>query len=193
MTANSTGSSTGPRPPQFPFRRPFAVDGLPARGTPVVLTASAEEMAALAADLDILGLEALKAELVVAPWRASGVKITGTVRARATQACVVTLDPVAQEIDETVDVRMLPAAEIEPQDDDEIEIDAEAADPPEPFDGTSIDLGHLVAEHVALGLDPYPRAPGASFEPRIEDDGAEPERPHPFAGLAALKRGDDER
>ena len=47
-----------------------------------------------------------------------------------------------------------------------------------------IDLGGLAGEFLALGLDPYPRKPDASFdlgEP-------EPERDSPFAALSGLAR-----
>jgi hypothetical protein len=34
----------------------------------------------------------------------------------------------------------------------------------EPFEGDAIDIGEAVAQQLALALDPYPRAPGASLE-----------------------------
>ena len=40
-----------------------------------------------------------------------------------------------------------------------------AEDPPEPIVNGAIDLGALAAEFLMLGLDPYPRKPGAVFEP----------------------------
>ncbi|HEY1452267.1 MAG TPA: DUF177 domain-containing protein, partial [Roseiarcus sp.] len=43
-----------------------------------------------------------------------------------------------------------------------------------------IDLGALTAEHFALGLDPYPRKPGAEFV--APDEQAAPDSP--FAALA---------
>jgi uncharacterized metal-binding protein YceD (DUF177 family) len=45
-----------------------------------------------------------------------------------------------------------------------------------------VDLGDLVAEEVALALDPYPRHPDASLPPEASDADE-----NPFAGLAALK------
>jgi hypothetical protein len=62
---------------------------------------------------------------------------------------------------------------------------AEQADPPEVLQHGSIDLGALAVEFLLLGIDPYPRKPGVSFEPpRVVDDPAA----HPFAVLAALKK-----
>ena len=37
-------------------------------------------------------------------------------------------------------------------------------DEPDPIIDGKIDLGALAAEFFALGLDPYPRKPGVSFE-----------------------------
>jgi hypothetical protein len=37
------------------------------------------------------------------------------------------------------------------------------ADEPEPLEGDRIDLGEIVAEELALAIDPYPRAPGAEL------------------------------
>ena len=61
----------------------------------------------------------------------------------------------------------------------------EEDDPPDPIVDGKIDLGALAAEFVALALDPYPRKPGARFEP-VD---VEPDRERiPFAGLARLKK-----
>ena len=58
-------------------------------------------------------------------------------------------------------------------------------DPPDLIVDGRIDLGALAAEFLALWLDPYPRKPGAAFEPGEEEAG----RDSPFAALARL-RGD---
>ena len=172
----------------FPLSRPQQVDALPAKGIEVAIEATAEERAALAEVLDILGIDALTARFEVRPWRRDGVKVTGVVEADVHQACVVTLEPVAQHVREEVDVAFHPDAQpIEP--DAEIEIDPDAPDQPEPLEHGRIDLGAIAAEHMALGLDPYPRAPGAVFEDIIEDDGLDDAPGSPFAGLSRLKGG----
>jgi hypothetical protein len=56
---------------------------------------------------------------------------------------------------------------------------------PEPLIGGSVDLGALATEFLILGIDPYPRKPGAIFEPpqdRMPDEG-------PFAALSKLTKG----
>ena len=64
-------------------------------------------------------------------------------------------------------------------------------DPPEPIENGMIDLGRLATDVLYLAIDPYPRKPGAVFEPEVT--AADPED-HPFAalkGAAARCRGND--
>ncbi|WP_370673625.1 DUF177 domain-containing protein [Pleomorphomonas sp. PLEO] len=170
----------------IPFSRPFAWDRVQPRGTPVAFAASPSECEAIAEALGILKVVSASAEFTVAPFRKNGFKITGEVRAEVEQACVVTLDPVPECVSEIVDLRFLPENEIEPVN-DEIEVDVDAEDPPEPILGSTVDLGVLTTEFIAVGLDPYPRKQGVEFTPFIEDDGSEDEGESPFAGLASLK------
>ena len=112
---------------------------------------------------------------------------TGRVRARIGQTCVVTLDPIENEIDEAIDLIFAPPEQIpELADlvDEAAESDAEIPDPPEPIENGVIDLGRLATDALFLGIDPYPRKPDAVFElPVVPPD---PED-HPFAALKALQ------
>ena len=68
-------------------------------------------------------------------------------------------------------------------------------DPPEEMVDGKIDLGALVTEFFALGIDPYPRKPGAdlaaiaSHIPNLELDGPTgiEEKISPFSSLSKLK------
>ncbi|MBJ3776492.1 YceD family protein [Acuticoccus mangrovi] len=148
----------------------------------VAIEASEAERAALAEALDLLSLTSLTADLSVSPWRSEGVRVRGTVRGTVSQACVVTLEPVEGVVEEEIDVRLHPDAGEATQ----VEVDPEAADPPEALESDVVDVGAIALEHFVLGLDPYPRVPGAAFEEEAE---AEEEEPSPFAALAALKKG----
>jgi len=55
-----------------------------------------------------------------------------------------------------------------------------------PSSGNTLDLGPLIVEYFALGIDPYPRAPGAVLPPEATDSDS-PEEGSPFAALAALR------
>jgi uncharacterized metal-binding protein YceD (DUF177 family) len=131
------------------------------------------------------------ASLDLAPMREGRVHVVGTVKARVGQICVVTLDPIENEIDEAIDLIFAPPEQIPALADlvdDAAEGDAEIPDPPEPIVGGLIDIGRLATDALFLAIDPHPRKPGAVFDlPAIPDD---PED-HPFAALKALKGAPD--
>ncbi|BAR62877.1 hypothetical protein NK6_9742 [Bradyrhizobium diazoefficiens] len=125
----------------------------------------------------------------VVPKSGGRVQVTGLVRARVGQTCVVSLDPIENEIEEEVDLTFAPEAEArrlsdlieEGQDDEE---PPEVIDPPEAIINGIIDLGRLATDALFLAIDPYPRKPGAVFEAEVvELDPAD----HPFAALKALQ------
>jgi uncharacterized metal-binding protein YceD (DUF177 family) len=68
---------------------------------------------------------------------------------------------------------------------DDTEIDAGGdEDTLELISSSLLDIAAPVLEEVSLSLDPYPRAPGVTFEsPKDEDKAAD----NPFAVLAKLK------
>ncbi len=47
-----------------------------------------------------------------------------------------------------------------------------------------VDLGAIATEYFLLGIDPYPRKPGAEFQSPSAGEAAA----NPFAALAALKK-----
>lgn len=118
--------------------------------------------------------------------RGAAIHVHGRVAAMVGQTCVVSLEPMQSEIEEAIDITFAPrppggaAGESEP-------VGHEAGteeERPEPLVGGVIDLGALATEFLILGIEPYPRKPGATFTPpKVEDEGT-----HPFAALAALKK-----
>ena len=119
--------------------------------------------------------------------RRGRVHVAGSVRARVGQTCVVTLDPIDSEIDETVDVMFAPSEQIPHLADlahEAIASEAEVTDGPEPIVDGVIDLGRLATDVLLLAIDPYPRKPGAVFEPEVAT--ADPDD-HPFAALKTLQ------
>lgn len=172
-----------------PVSFPVSVTRLPQKGMPVRIEADARQRAALAAAHGLLAVERFVAELVVRPWKGEGVRVVGTVEAAILQACVVTLEPVANRVGEEVDAIFVPEGSrlARPRQalEGEILLDPEGPDAPEPFSGDTIDAGALAEEFFGLGIDPYPRAPAATSGPaQLATDGGEAS---PFARLAALK------
>ncbi|BDG72020.1 YceD family protein [Roseomonas fluvialis] len=158
------------------FSRPVSLARLPEAGREEHLRASPAECAALAKRFAIPAVEWLEATLLLRPEPGGGVMVTGMLRADVVQSCVVSLEPVAQRVEDAVALRLLPPGE-DPSDDPE--------GPDEiPIEGDTADLGEAMAEQLALALDPYPRAPGAELPAEITGDGTG----GAFGALAALRR-----
>lgn len=170
-----------------PWSVAIAVLQIPQTGLQRDIAASADECTAIAGLGQLPAVSAAQASLLLMPLGNGHVRVTGRVWGRLTQTCVVTLDPIESDFDETIDQLFAPPAQIrELADlvDDDAESDADTPDPPEPIDNGFIDLGRLATDALFLGLDPYPRTPGAVFQP---PDAAPDPEDHPFAGLRALK------
>ena len=169
---------------QEPFSRVIRVEAIPREGQTVTFEADAAEREALAAFLKLAPIEALSAALALTRSGSGGVKVTGAVHGELTQVCVVSLEPFPATVDEEIDVRFAPRAEDgaagKPWTEPESFSMTDEGEPDPIVDG-KIDLGALAAEFFALGLDPYPRKPGATFESPEEPDATV----SPFAALAA--------
>jgi hypothetical protein len=148
------------------------------------LEASAEMRVALAQP--VVAIDRLSASFDVARRGRDGFHVGGEVRATVRQTCVVTLEPVSNDIREPIDVDFAPPRADKLNDVNEIELNADAPDESEPLSGNSIDLGLVATEFLILGVDPYPRRPDAAFAAPAADGAAA----HPFAALAALKKDD---
>jgi uncharacterized metal-binding protein YceD (DUF177 family) len=175
------------KPSEPEFSRPFDVGTLGSDTVALSHEAGPAERVALARRFGLKDLPALKADFRIRRGPGAEVEVEGRLAARATQTCVVSLEPVEAVIDEAFAlVYAPPSDERGPEADD---IDPDAADPPEPILAGKIDLGEAAAEQLSLSLDPYPRKPGAAFDAEamgVADGG----RPSPFAALAALKPKD---
>ena len=146
------------------------------------LVADAAARAAIADARELEALERLEADLVIRPWF-DGIEIEGRWSARIEQICGVTLEPFASDLAGDFRVRAVPPASPHAlAADAEITVEMDADDPPDVLDDDRVDLGAYVVEHLALEIDPFPRSPGAVFEPPAADEDASP-----FAALRALK------
>lgn len=166
---------------------PVRADGVPEGGRHVEIHADSRIRAALARAAGLLDLTRLDAVFDVTRYGKGGLRVTGTVSASVRQACVVTLDPVDNEVEETVDVVFAPGPEATAAD-APLFLDggAGAPEPPEPLVNGVVDLGAVATEFLMLGIDPYPRKPDAVFALPA----AESPSDHPFAALAALHKGE---
>ena len=156
------------------------------------IEATAEERAALAKRFGLVALGSLKAsgslETLDNGRRAF---LKARLTAEVTQSCVVTLEPVKSQIDESFslefDADADPTALTEPEIPDDLEVFLAQPDPPDPLVDGVVDVGECVAEHLALALPAYPRAPEVDFsEPMVLEIPEE----SPFKALAGLIKKD---
>jgi uncharacterized protein DUF177 involved in 23S rRNA accumulation len=170
-----------------PWSVPVIVEQIPDTGLHREIEADPATRAAMAEVAGLREVLSASASLDVTPESGGRIHVTGHVRARIGQNCVVTLDPIENEIDEPIDLIFAPPEQI-PQlsdlVDEAAESDTEIPDPPEPIINGVVDLGRLATDAMFLAVDPYPRRPDAVFEPLIE--AADP-MDHPFAALKALQ------
>jgi hypothetical protein len=189
---NSRGKSRDanrdPRAPKAkpPWSAPVALHEVSETGRHVELVADEATRAAVAQAIGLRALPRLAASFDVARQGREGLHVTGRILATVGQTCVVTLEPIDSEIEETVDIAFAPEAAPELSDEAGSGRSRVAAeDAPEPLVGGVVDLGMVATEFLALGIDPHPRKSGAEFSaPAAGDD-----TPKPFAALAALKKG----
>jgi len=171
-----------------PFSRVVRVDALPREGQNVTIEATPAEREALASFLELPAVAALTATLTLEPQGRDGARVTGSVHGECTRTCVVSLDPFQATMDEAVDVRFAPEARTDSRSPAHRETRAaslEEEDEPDPLIDGKIDIGALAAEFFALGLDPYPRKPGVTFDPPPEPHDEE----NPFAALRRTGAG----
>jgi uncharacterized metal-binding protein YceD (DUF177 family) len=171
-----------------PWRVPVAVAEIPELGLHREIEASLMQRQSMA---EVAGLRAIvvaNATLDLTPMGGGRFHVGGHVRARVGQTCVVTLEPIENEIDEPIDLVFAPPEQIPDLAElvDEADDEVETPDPPEPIVDGIIDLGRLATDALFLAIDPYPRRKDAVFEPPVEP--ADPDA-HPFAALKVLQLG----
>jgi len=175
--------------------RLVAPDDVGREGVTLAFEAEPAEREALARRLDLLALETLAAELRFeeADAPAGAIRVSGTMRARLVQRCVATLEPVPGALQDAISVLYAPESGEDPAGEVEVPAQGEA---PEPLPAEGIDASELVAEHLALLIDPYPRHPDAPAGPlTYETGGGTPAeagsgdegKKGPFAALGQLK------
>ena len=164
------------------------------------IEADAAECRLLAERFRIEAVRSLRATVRLTRLRghqAGMVRVRGELAAEVVQTCVVTLEPVPESVSESFSALFSPEVA---EDDPDMVLDPFAVDEdlPEAMNDGVIDIGELVAQHLSLALEPYPRAPGVEFS-GFDDDGQPPAAeeeseaggappPGPFGALAGLKR-----
>lgn len=170
-----------------PWRVPVAVEDIAETGARFDLAADDEVRAAIARLAGLRDLPRLQATFEITRQGGDGLRVSGRVSATVGQNCVVTLEPLVSDVEEDVEVVFMPQSAAAQNGDGKaggLPVDAKWDDP-EPLVGGVVDLGALATEFLILGINPYPRKAGATFEPPRD---LQPE-PGPFAALAGWTKG----
>ncbi len=164
------------------FSRPLAADSIGVDGQQRRIEADEGEREALARRFDLLALDRLEASLELRRVKGDLVRMKGHLLADVVQSCVVTLAPVPARLEVEFETSYSATAQAP-----EADIDPLGEDAPEAIERGEIDLGEAVAQQLAVALEPYPRAPGATLDPDSAAAG-DAGRRSPFVDLARLKR-----
>ena len=156
------------------------VDSLPFSGPQICkIDCDESECTALAARFGFAAVARLSARLKVKRAGPGHWNVTGKLQAEVTQLGGVTGEPVPESVDFTIEERYCRASE------EGADIDV-SLDGFEPLVDGAIDLGEVVAQTLAISVNPWPRSVDAPHSFAV----GESEKEHPFAGLAALKSSD---
>lgn len=157
----------------------------PGRDNAFALEPDAAARQAIAAELGLSDLPAMRFSGAVRASGADEWALTGRLEATVVQPCVITLEPVTTVITEPVSLIFSP--HVSAPEEDEVEMGDDSVEPL----GQSIDIGAIAIEALSLALPTHPRAPGAEMPAIAGDDAPEPEETRkPFAGLAAMMKKD---
>jgi len=171
--------------PEIEFSFPVPVDTVGKAPKKMRIVADAAARRALARRFDLIAIDSFIAEVTIGRIADSVlIRLSGSFSADIVQACVVSREPVRTRIEETVFERLGPQGRLET----ESVFDIDDEDPPVPFSDDSIELGELLAQHLAVSIDPYPRAPDAAAGSVSvnEDPVAGRQGNRPFESLAML-------
>jgi hypothetical protein len=137
-------------------------------GVDIVVRATSEECAALAARMAVPAIGSLECFYrLTAEGNGATIFARGRLRAQVTRVCVISAEDFETSIDDEFEIRFVPAG---------TETDDPDPDLPDeiPYQGDTIDLGQAAAEQLGLALDPYPRMPGAALPDTADDQTISP-------------------
>lgn len=162
-------------------------DDVPPDGRTLALTADETARRQIATLADLSELRDLTADLKVLRWKRDGLAVSGHLTATVVRTCVVSLEDFESILAADLARRFRPVRQGEGT--DEIVIEPETDDPPDPLPTEGVDLAAFVVEEFMLTLDPHPRKPGVEFTaPESQANGEEDTAAHPFAALESLSK-----
>jgi hypothetical protein len=159
---------------------------IPANGLACTREATAAERQAITSALGLLALNKLAADYRIRSVAGGAYRLSGKLRAEATQACVVSLEPVDARVESDFDVEFRPGLAEALSDED---LSVLSGPDLERLERGIVPVGRIVFETLSSALDPYPRREDAEFNWR-DPHAEEPEKAGPFSVLSKLKDRD---
>lgn len=175
--------------PERPWSVPVSLHDIPESGRHFGIVADEATRNTIAQAAGLRALPRLEASFEVTRRGSGGLHLAGRVSATVGQDCVVTLDPIDNDVEEVIELVFNPGDAAPVSEDSRkrvLEVTAEDVPEVEPLVNDMIDLGAIATEFLLLGIDPYPRKPEAVFVAPASKEEAQ----HPFAALASLRKGD---
>jgi hypothetical protein len=166
-----------------PFSVIYDLSDLSDAGAELAIEATPEQRARIAEWAEVQSVDRFAARITLKRHSATRFEYVAELAADVVQSCVVTLEPVpahlALEIVRSLHlIRMPRGANLGP-----LELAPVSDETPEEIADTRYDLAAPLLEEFSLALDPYPRAPGVTFEVPKDEDPKE----GPFAVLKSLQ------
>jgi uncharacterized metal-binding protein YceD (DUF177 family) len=137
-------------------------------GLGVVVRATADECAAIAARMGIPAIQSLECRFILSVEAdAASIHAEGSLHAQVTRICVVSGEDFETPVEDEFAIRFVPSGH--ERDDPDPDLPDEV-----PYEGDTIDLGEAAIEQLALALDPYPRMEGATMPDLDDEEDASP-------------------
>ncbi|MEZ5775374.1 MAG: YceD family protein [Hyphomicrobiaceae bacterium] len=211
MAEDHDGNDPAAGIPEQPLAGPrwqASLASIPPAGLKAHVRASEQELLAIARALDIPAAREFALDYELRPLSRGRYRLKGRIAATLVEACIVTLEPVIEEIAEVFSVEFRPEPEgvradrppktrrrgaappaesprPVPREIDLGDLEEEAH---EPITGQAIDFGRVAFEELAIAMNPYPRADGADLDRTTSGTpDEEGEEETPFAGLRRIR------
>ena len=170
---------------ELPLERIYDLGDLSDAGHEAKITASPAELGRIAACEGVDEVDGFKGTVTLKRLSQNRFDYAATLAADIVQTCVVTLEPVRSRINKQFarKLQYIPGHQAEKG--GELTLASGDDEAPEEIGSLKYNLAGPLLEEFSLAVDPYPRAPGASFESPSPDEKSE----SPFAVLKGLKRG----
>ncbi len=160
---------------------------IPDAGLEVERAATPEERESIARTLELVACTSLLARYTVSPRGEGHFRLSGKLAATVEQTCVVTLEPLTNQISESYSVDFWPENELPAPEGGLVDVHEEPD--MEPILAGRIEVGRIIFECLAGAIDLFPRKPGATFEhPSDSTDARGSESSGPFAALARIRQ-----